>query len=170
MFRGTRGERSEQLRNGGLAWSAAMWTVAATLLCSSLAGALAVPGVAQAARTLSVHDEGHLRFVSGAGSALLDEGAVSGTLPGRVRLHFNYSGGSTVSAQLTVSGHGWSIRGEGHVTLSNSTSPSPSFRGSLRITGGAGRFVHASGSGELFGVFYRRSYGLTVQALGKLSY
>ncbi|MHB8235622.1 MAG: hypothetical protein ACYDHT_13305 [Solirubrobacteraceae bacterium] len=147
-----------------------MRIAAATLLCSAWAGALGLPRAAQAARTLSVHDEGHLQFVNGAGSALLDEGPVSGTLPGRVRLHFNYSGASTVSAQLAVSGHGWSIRGEGHVTLSNPTRPNPSFRGSLRITGGTGRFAHASGGGELFGVFYRRSYGLTVQALGKLSY
>jgi hypothetical protein len=46
----------------------------------------------------------------------------------------------------------------------------PSFRGSLTITGGSGRYAHAGGSGELFGVFYRRSFALTVQAIGKLRY
>jgi len=127
-------------------------------------------GDARAARVVSVHDEGHLRFVSGAGSALIDEGPATGTLPGRVRLQFSYSGGSIVSAQFTVRGSSWSIRAQGRVTLSNATSPSPSFRGSLRILGGTGRYSQATGSGELFGVFYRRSYALTVQAIGKLTY
>jgi hypothetical protein len=162
------GEKRGRRQSGGRKrWAPAS---AATLLCAIAVAVLATPGDARAARVVSVHDEGHLRFVSGAGSALIDEGAASGTLPGRVRLQFSYSGGSIVSAQFTVRGSGWSIRAAGRVTLSNATSPSPSFRGSLRILGGTGRYAHATGSGELFGVFYRRSYALTVQAIGKLTY
>jgi hypothetical protein len=40
----------------------------------------------------------------------------------------------------------------------------------MTITGGSGRYAHAHGGGELFGVYYRRSYALTVQAIGKLPY
>jgi hypothetical protein len=40
----------------------------------------------------------------------------------------------------------------------------------MQITGGTGRFQHIRGGGELFGVFNRRSYALTVQAVGKLPY
>lgn len=126
--------------------------------------------VARSARTVKVHDEGHLRFSSSSGSQLIDEGSARGTLPGRVRLRFTYDGSPTVSAQFTISGAGWSIRARAQGRLSNPTSPSPSFRGSLTITGGSGRYAHARGSGELFGVFNRRSYGLTVQAIGKLTY
>jgi hypothetical protein len=162
---GDRGAIGDPAQRGPLAALAA-----AALLCVVAAYGLAVPCQVSAARVLTVRDEGHLKLVTGEGSELFDEGSVSGTLPGQVRLHFKYSGGNTVSTPLTVSGRGWTIRGEGRVSLSNPASPNPSFRGSLRIIGGSGRYAHAHGSGELFGVFYRRSYGLTVQALGKLSY
>jgi hypothetical protein len=147
-----------------------------TLAVSSLLGEAATQAsvhktpVARSARTVRVHDEGHLHFSSSSGSQLIDEGSASGTLPGKVRLRFTYDGSPIVSAQFTVRGAGWSIRARARGRLSNPTSPSPSFRGSLTITGGSGRYAHARGSGELFGVFNRRSYGLTVQAIGKLTY
>lgn len=122
------------------------------------------------ARVLKVHDEGHLRFVSSSGSQLIDEGPARGTLPGRVRLHFTYDGSPTARAQFTIRGANWSIQARAQGRLSNPTSPNPSFRGSLVITGGSGRFAHARGGGELFGVFSRRNYGLIVQAIGKLTY
>jgi hypothetical protein len=147
-----------------------------TLAVASLPGdaatqawGLRVP-VARSARTLKVHDEAHLRFSNSSGSQLIDEGSAWGTLPGKVRLQFTYDGSPTVSAQLTVRGASWSIRAHARGRLSNPTSPSPSFRGSLTITGGSGRYAHARGTGELFGVFNRRNYGLTVQAIGKLTY
>jgi hypothetical protein len=40
----------------------------------------------------------------------------------------------------------------------------------MYTTGGSGRYAHVHGGGEMFGVFNRRSYGLIVQAVGKLSY
>jgi hypothetical protein len=126
--------------------------------------------VARAAHVLKVRDEGRLRFVSSSGSLLIDEGPVSGTLRGKVRLRFTYDGSPTTSAQLTISGAGWSIRARGQAKLSNPTSLTPSFRGTLSISGGSGRYAHARGSGELFGVFNRRSYAITVQAIGKLTY
>jgi len=142
----------------------------ALLLGGSGAYAAGAHARARAARVLRVRDEGRLRFISSSGSQLIDEGAASGTLVGKVRLHFTYDGSPTVSAQFTISGNGWSIRAQGKGSLSNPTSVTPSLRGSLTITGGSGRYAHARGSGELFGVFNRRSYGLTVQAIGKLTY
>jgi hypothetical protein len=122
------------------------------------------------ARVLKVHDEGHLSFISSSGSQLIDEGLARGTLPGRVRLHFIYDGSPMVTAQFTVRGANWSIQAHAQGRLSNPTSPNPSFRGSLLITGGSGRYARARGGGELFGVFSRRNYGLIVQAIGKLTY
>jgi hypothetical protein len=126
--------------------------------------------VARSAHVLKVRDEGRLHFLSSSGSQLLDEGTALGTLRGKVRLHFTYDGSPSVSAQFTIFGAGWSMRAHGQGRLSDPTSPAPSFRGSLTISGGSGRYANARGSGELFGVFYRRSYGLTVQAIGKLTY
>ena len=138
---------------------------------SSAAAAQATPGpLARAAHTLSVRDQGRLHLVRSSGSLLIDEGRASGTLPGSVYVRFVYDGSPTVTAQLTIAGPGWSLRARGSGRLSSPTSPAPSFRGSLAIVGGSGRYARARGSGELFGVFYRRSYGLTVQAIGKLTY
>jgi hypothetical protein len=139
----------------------------AALVLSS--GAAAV-SAARVARVLSVRDEGHLRSVGISGSHLVDEGPVSGTIPGRVRVRFSYNGGPTVAAQFTIYSRYGSISGQGHGRVSNPASPTPSFRGALSITSGSGRYARARGSGELFGVFYRRSLGLTVQAIGKLHY
>lgn len=145
--------------------------LAVTALLGTYALAWGAEGpIARSARTLKVHDEAHLHFISSSGSLLIDEGPASGTLPSKVRLRFTYDGSPTVSAQLTFSGAGWSMRARGQGRLSNPTSPTPSFRGLLTISGGSGRYAHARGSGELFGVFNRRSYGLTVQAIGKLTY
>jgi hypothetical protein len=125
---------------------------------------------AQAASTLSVRDEGHLHLAGTAGPWLIDEGPATGSLPGSVRVRFDYNGNPTVRAQFTIYTRGGSIAGEGQGTLNNPNSPSPSFRGSLSIAGGSGRYAHARGSGELYGVYYRRSLGLAVQTIGTLRY
>jgi hypothetical protein len=144
-----------------------MITRTATVLAAALA--LCLPAVAQA-RTRHVRDEGKLHFVKSSGSQIIDEGPARGELPGLARVRFTYNGSPTVYASFTISGHGWSISGRASGRLANPNSPTPSFRGKLTITAGSGTYRHASGSGELFGVFYRRSYALTVQTIGTLSY
>jgi hypothetical protein len=134
------------------------------LLCVGVA-------IASAARALYVHDEGRLHYINSSGSLIREEGAATGTLAGRLQVHFLYDGSPTVTASFTISGNGWSLDGRGTGRLNNPNSPSPSFRGAMSITGGSGRYAHAHGSGEMFGVFYRRGhYALTVQTLGELHY
>ena len=156
----------------GFAAAAALTLAASCLLLAPGAGAHDArrPVSAHAASVLNVRDEGHLRFVHASGSAILDEGAVSGTVPGSVRVRFVYDGAPDVSAQFTITAHGGSISARGTGVLSSPTSASPSFRGRLSVTGGSGRYAHIHGGGELYGVYNRRSYGLTVQAIAKLSY
>jgi phage gpG-like protein len=133
-------------------------------------GVLALVAGAAAASVLNVHDEGHLRFAHASGSVIIDEGRVSGTFPGTVRVRFLYNGEPDVSAVFTITGHGGSISARGTGRLSSPTSPTPSFGGHMTVTGGTGRYAHIHGSGQLFGVYNRRSYALTVQAIGKLPY
>jgi hypothetical protein len=146
-------------------------TSATAVRCALLISiaALTAPSPAQAGEQ-RVRDEGKLRYVKASGSEIIDEGPVHGNLAGSARVRFSYNGSPTVSANFTISGRGWSIWGRASGKLSNPNSTAPSFRGKLMITGGSGRFARASGSGELFGVFYRRSYALTVQAIGTVHY
>jgi hypothetical protein len=144
------------------------------LLAPTVASASAEPKLtanpASVSRVLNIHDQGSLRFVRASGSLLIDEGHVSGTFPGSVKVRFLYNGEPNVSARFTISGKGGSISARGTGRLSSPVSPAPSFRGRMQITGGTGRYANIRGGGELFGVFNRRSYALTVQAVGKLPY
>ena len=157
-------------RVGSLLGAAATLCLGA-LLMSDTGTAGARPGVrAHAASVLSVNDEGHLRFVHASGSVIIDQGSVSGTFPGSVRVRFLYDGEPQVSAQFTIIGHGGSISARATGRLSSPTSVTPSFSGKMTITGGSGRYAHIHGDGDLYGVYNRRTYALTVQAIGKLPY
>jgi hypothetical protein len=125
---------------------------------------------AQLARTMSVKDEGSLRLIKSSGSTVTDEGPAHGTIPGKVRIQFLYDGDPTVDAQITIYGHSGAIQAHGSGRLSNPSSASPSFKGILTITGGTGAYRGAHGSGHFYGVFYRRTYAMTVQTEGKLAY
>jgi hypothetical protein len=119
---------------------------------------------------LSVKDEGYLHLVRSSGSVLYDEGHAHGSFPGTVKIRFLYDGNPNVSAQITIYGHSGSIQARGSGRLSSPSSASPSFKGTLTITGGSGRYAHAHGGGPFYGVFYRRSYAITVQTEGTLHY
>jgi hypothetical protein len=125
------------------------------------------PGQAHTARVLMATDTAHLHYVSASGSLLLEEGQASGTLPGRMRVHFNV--GPTFSGSFTIYTHSGSIRGRGTATP-HGVGIYESFAGSLFATGGTGRYAHAHGHAGLYGTFNRNTYALTVQTTGKLAY
>jgi hypothetical protein len=155
-------------------YAAPLCAVALTLTTAVLIGSPALARssrpTAHAARVLNVRDEGRLHYVKTSGEQIIDEGHARGSFPGWVKVRFLYNGEPTVSARFTIYGSGGSISARGTARLSSPTSPSPSFHGSMTITGGSGRYAHIRGGGELYGVYYRRSYALTVQAIGKLPY
>ncbi len=122
---------------------------------------------AHAARTLNATDTAHLHYISHSGSLLYEEGAASGTLPGSMRAHCNI--GPTVTASFTIYTHGGTLNGHGTATPHGS-GIYESFAGSLLVTGGTGRYAHAHGHAGLYGLFNRRTYALTVQTTGRLSY
>jgi hypothetical protein len=153
----------------GLDKSAARAVALALIALAAAASASA----AAAAGVLNVRDEGRLGFITSDGSEIIDEGPATGTVPGKVRLHFIYNGNPAVSATFTIYGRGGSISGKAKGNLSNPTSSEPSFRGAFQVTGGSRRYARIHGTGELFGVFDRRGrnkYGLVVQTIGKLPY
>jgi hypothetical protein len=157
-----------------------MWTVrAGAATCAALAslGVAPVLGAtrpaaradrARAASVLDVRDEGRLHLVKESGSLLLEEGPATGTLPGTVKVRFDV--GATITAQFTIYARGGgSISGHGSGRL-RSTGAYSTFGGTLAVTAGTGRFRHARGSGGLYGAINRKTYALTVQTIGKLSY
>ncbi len=151
-------------------WTRLALAASAILLSAGSPARGASRPLARAAGSLSVRDEGRLHLVTASGSLLIDEGTASGTFPGKVRVRFTYNGNPSVSAQVTIYGRAGSIVARGSGRLSSPTSSSPSFKGALTIVGGSGRYARAHGGGELFGVFYRRSYAITVQTRGTLRY
>ena len=98
--------------------------------------------VASAAHVVNVKDEGHLHLVRSSGSELVEEGPVSGSIPGKAKVSFNI--GATITAKFTIYANGGgSIDGSGGGAL-HSTSVYSTFGGSLKVTGGSGRYAARS--------------------------
>jgi hypothetical protein len=123
---------------------------------------------AQAARTLNVTDEAHLRLTGTQGEVLLEEGPAKGALPGTVKVHFAVS--ATISGSFTIYPRGGgSISGRGTARL-HSTGIYTSFSGTMYVTHGTGRYVNAHGHGGLYGTVNRRTNALVIQTTGRLTY
>jgi hypothetical protein len=147
------------------------------LLASALAAALTTGSAAaraighspaaHAAHALKATDTAKLRYVSAAGSELLEQGKATGTIPGSMRAQVEI--GATISGNFTIYTRGGSIKGHG-VATPHGGGIYESFAGSVVVTGGTGRFVHAHGHTGLYGTFDRNTYALTIQTTGTLSY
>jgi hypothetical protein len=135
---------------------------------ASVYAAHAATNPAQAARTLNVSDEAHLRLTGTAGEELEEEGPATGALPGKVYARFIV--GSSMTGSFTLYPHGGgSITGHGSARL-HSTVTYASFGGTLTVSHGTGRYAHAHGSGGFYGVVDRHTDALTVKTTGRLSY
>jgi hypothetical protein len=138
--------------------------LALALLCTQGTGALAA---AKLARTERLAMTAHLRYVTAMGSYLLEEGSASGPLAGTVKAHVRIA--ADISGSFTFYPRDGSISGYGSAKLHESGTY-VSFGGHVTITGGTGRYAHASGGGGLYGVYDRHTLGLTIQTTGSLSY
>lgn len=122
---------------------------------------------AHTARTLKVTDAASLRYIKHTGSQLLEEGSAKGDLPGSMRA--NCTLGATFTASFTINTHGGTITGHGTATP-HGAGLDEHFSGTLTITGGTGSYTHAHGHAGLSGTFNRRTYAITLQTSGSLSY
>ena len=130
---------------------------------------LASGPAADIARTLNATDTAHLRYNAKAseGATLIEEGSATGSLPGKMHARLKIEG--TFSGTFALTTSGGTLNGHGAAKPSGS-GRYESFRGSLVVTGGTGRFAHAHGTARLYGVFDRVEYQVTVQTAGSISY
>ncbi len=104
---------------------------------------------------VSVKDAAKLHLAGANGNTLVEEGKASGTLPGSARVTLNV-GTTTATSSFKLQLSGGSITGYGTVRLhSGKSGQYDSFDGSVAISHGSGRYAHASGSGNLYGVIDR---------------
>lgn len=147
---------------------ARLLAAAAALPLAAAAPAQAADPVAQAARTINVSERASLHLVRKSGSTLWQAGTATGTLPGTVTTRFKVTP-SRVTGTLKIVTRG------GSVTLSVNGTPrsygtNARFGGTMRVTGGTGKFARARGSANFEGVVNRRSWAANVSASGRLTY
>jgi len=138
--------------------------LSAAVFCCQSAGS---PSKARMARTERLAMTARLRYVTARGSYLLEEGSAVGPLAGPVKARVRFT--ADISGSFAFYPRGGSISGYGSAKLHESGTY-VSFGGTVTITGGTGRFAHARGSGGLYGVYDRRTLGLTIQTTGNVSY
>ena len=153
---------------------AASLTARATALAAIAAALVPAPGLAsgplaRSSRTLNATDTAHLKYNPkySEGATLIEEGSATGSLPGKMRARLKIEGAFSGTFVLATSGG--TIKGHGLAKASGS-GRYESFRGSLVVTGGTGRFARAHGTAGLYGVFDRDKYQVTVQTTGRISY
>jgi hypothetical protein len=139
------------------------------LLAITLLATASMTVATAAARSLKATDEAHMHYLKhkSTSSLLYEEGSAHGTLPGSMRAYITL--GARLNADFTLYLNGGSIHGHGTATP-HGGGLYESFAGAITVTGGTGRYSHAHGRAGFYGVFNRRTYALTVQTTGSLSY
>ena len=122
---------------------------------------------AHAARSLNGTATAHLHLVKPDGTQLLEEGPVTGALPGSMRAVIDT--GNVFTGNFTIRTHGGTIEGNGRATP-HGAGRYQSFSGTITLTGGTGRYSHAHGRAGLYGTFDRRTYAMVIQTTGRFSY
>jgi hypothetical protein len=122
---------------------------------------------AHVARTLTADDNCAGHYVRSSGSTLVEEGRCSGPLGGSLRARVVVAASFTGNFTFDTA-HG-EIRGRGSAQPRGS-GRYESFAGTLLVTGGTGRYARAHGHAKLYGVFDRKTYAVTAQTRGTLSY
>lgn len=139
----------------------AAWVLVAILFAGATAPSLA--------STMSVKDQAHLKLVNSRENTLIEAGEVTGTIPGTVRVSFTLRGLHATSS-FTIYAKGGTISGVGSGTVKSGKTGYDTFGGALRLTGGSGRYKHATGSGGLYGSLYKLNESISVQVDGTLHY
>lgn len=156
------------LRRGiGRLWMVCLAALVASV-CAVPAGAGAEP-TAVAAGTMAFNINSNLRLVGRPGHVLNEQGTFSGSQSGTIAIRFTSVTSTSGEATFTAypKGGGW-VSGR-TTTKGRVVGAKVYFGGSMTITGGSGRWAHASGRGLGFsGVVDRRSFHATTHMQGSI--
>jgi len=120
---------------------------------------------------IPVKDKSKLHLIKAVGETLIEEGAASGTLPGRVRIQLNLNVEElTATSRFTLYVHGGTLTGQAAGKATSGHGGWESFSGKMTLSHGTGRYAHASGVGKMYGALYRRNDTLEVQTTGNLHF
>jgi hypothetical protein len=144
---------------------AARWRLLVGTTATIVAVASVVATAAERSERLAV--SAHLHYVDARGSYLIEEGQASGPLAGIVKARLRVT--ANISGSFTFYPRGGSISGRGVGTLHESGTYA-SFGGTVTVLGGMGIYAHAHGEGKLYGVYDRKTLGVTIQTTGTLLY
>jgi hypothetical protein len=159
----------DRLRYAHLPWTPVAVAVATVTLGfaapSATSGRVALRAKAAHSERLSV--TAHLHYVDAKGAYLIEEGDASGPLAGVVKARIRVT--ADISGSFTFYPRDGSLSGRGIGTLHESGIYA-SFGGKIAVLGGTGRYAHAHGEGGFYGVYDRKTLGVTIQTTGSLSY
>ncbi len=141
--------------------------VAASLAASGDSGANAK---AVAARTQVVSLSTTMHLVGRPGHIVNEQGTVSGTYSGTATARFTSLSSNSGTVTVNFVSHGGTIFGRA-TTRTHVVGATAYFSGTGSITGGTGRWAHASAKGLVFsGTLNRQNYRTTTHMQGTLHY
>lgn len=150
-------------------WTATVASAAATTIAfATPAGARSShPHKHAHAANVKVNDSASLHLTAHAGNDLTESGKATGSIPGTVRVSLKLNI-HKATASFSISTPTGTLTGRGAGKLKFGKSGYDSFGGQLVVTGGTGRYAHASGKGAIYGSIYRLNDAMRVKVEGSL--
>lgn len=126
--------------------------------------------VAVAARELTLYESGNLHLVSHNHEQIVETGHGTGTLSGSITVRMTLAFSHASISFTAYPSHGGTVVGHGEGTI-YAGGKNAHFTGSATITGGSGKYAHASGQNiHLEGTLQRHTFALYVKVKGKMRY
>ncbi len=149
---------------------AAVVLVGILIAGATQAGAKSRGPIATAAtHEVNLSEKGQLHLVSHHNEVLQEQGGGTGTLNGHITVQLTLAY-TQASVKFTAYTSGGTIVGSGEGST-YAAGPVAHFKGTANITGGTGKYAHATAHGiKLKGTLVKKTYSFTVEVEGKMRY